>query len=171
MKSKKGMELSINIIVMLILGLVIFGLGMGLFAKIAGSSEDQVGELENKIKTGIASLECDGEDWICVPKISINNGKSQSFLLYIANRGDEVGSFSVNVPTTLTKNDCGSIDLVGYPGDIQVRAKESAQVPFIVTANKVTKFPCSFIGTISLDARVGTASPFEEKATIIVAVE
>ena len=83
--NKKAMELPLNIVIMLIIGVVIFGLGLGLFSKIAGSSEDQIDDLGERIKLGIASLECDGEDWICIPKSIIEAGESKTFNFYVSN--------------------------------------------------------------------------------------
>ena len=82
-KNKKAMEMSINLVVTLIIGIVIFGLGMSLFSKISSSGDDQITDLNNKIKNNIASLECDGDEIICSPSFKMKNGETKTFDLYM----------------------------------------------------------------------------------------
>ena len=157
MIKKKAMGLPINIVVMLIIGIIIFGLGFGLFSKIWASGNDEINKLNEQVKLGITSLECDGEEWICAPSYEIKNGEGGTFSLYVANRGDENGKFKIEFPVVsegsgeIIKDKCGSIEL-NYLSDLEmnVLSGESAKIPFIVRANKVKKVPCSFVATVLL---------------------
>lgn len=179
MKQTKAQGLPINLVVTLIIGIVIFGLGFGLFSKISSSGQDQIDDLSNKVKTGITSLECDGEDWICAPSYKLKNGDSQTFNIYVSNKGDESAKFKVEFPNLvsitddgkqgISKDGCGSVFLL-YPSiEFNVLSGESAQIPFTIKATKVTSTPCSFVTTAKLinlqDAR------FEQKTSIIIRVE
>ncbi len=97
MKSKKGMELPINVVVMTIIGLVIFAMGLALFAQISEEAENTSEGLQDKIKSHISSLECDGEDWVCAPSIKTKLGRSDTFEVFIANRGEENKKFKIEV--------------------------------------------------------------------------
>ena len=48
MKSKKASKNTINIVVMLIIGLVIFSLGLGLFSQIAEGSNEELADLSDR---------------------------------------------------------------------------------------------------------------------------
>ena len=93
--NKVAAAIAVNTVVMMIIGLTIFGLGMGLFAKISGGAEDEIENLNNQIKSDIASLECDGDSWICVPSYKIKNGEEYTFEIFIANHADSSKKFSI----------------------------------------------------------------------------
>jgi hypothetical protein len=152
---------------------------MGLFSKVSSSGEDQINELSNKIKTGITSLECDGEEWICSPSYKIKNGNSQTFNLYVSNKGEENAYYKVEFPNLATitddgkeginKDNCGSVFLLYPPIEFNVLSGESAQIPFTIKATKVTNTPCSFITTAKL---IDIQDPdFEQKTSVIIRVE
>jgi len=154
-KTKKAQGLPINIIVMIIIGIVIFGLGISMFFKFSGAGEDRIDDLNNQIRTGISDLECDGGDAICAPSFDLGNGKSGNFELTLSNSGNDNGEFKVEFNginnNEFEKTGCGTIK-VYYPKDIsvEIQSGESAKYPFIVEASRVTKTPCSFILTANM---------------------
>ena len=175
MNSKKAVGLPINIIVMMIIGLVIFGLGMALFNKLSGGAEAEVDYLADKIKNDISSLQCKGDDWICSPNNQLNNGKTETFELYIANRADTVDKFKVHINNLnsekrLERKDCGSIS-ISYLEDFEVKIEGgySASIPYVVRANRVSKTPCSFITSVNLTK--DSDPDFVQKTSIIVGIE
>lgn len=176
--NKKAMEMSVNLIVTLIIGLVIFGLGMGLFSKISGSGDKQISDLNNQIKNNIASLECDGGEVICSPSYKMKNGDSKTFQLYISNPTDDNGEFKIKIDdnggTTnmgkpgIYKSECGGV-LISYPDvSVNILSQNSAEIPFIVTATRVTKTPCSFVTTANL---LDNTPKVIGKTAIIIRVE
>lgn len=171
-RGKKGMDLPVNIVVMLIIGLIIFGLGMSLFSKISGSAESELADLNNQIKNDIASLQCQGDDWLCSSSNVIKNGGKDTFMLYVANRGDETAKFSVsfnlNSDGMIEKAGCGSI-AISYPNiDSNILSGQSGSFPFIVRASRVNKVPCSFVTTATL-SEGGVETSF--KTPVIIRVE
>lgn len=176
LKNKKAQELSVNLVVTIIIGLIIFGLGMGLFSKISNSGNQEVEKLNEQVKTGIMSLACQGEDWICSPAYDIKNGDGATYTLFIANRGDDRRNFvvdfvgMVNNKLEVNSSNCGFITIEYLTSlEILVSSGQSAEVPFIVKARNVGKTPCSFIATAVLkDLSGGT---FEEKAAVIIKVK
>ncbi len=162
MRTKLGQGLPVNIIVMLIIGLVLFGLGMGLFTKVFKSGDDQVEDLANKVRDNIAALECEGDEWICFPTAKVRNGKTQTFEAFITNRAEDADKFTMSINLDdltdsgldgsygITK-DCGAIVvkyLKNYETNI-VSGKGTA-MPITIDAAKVSKTPCSFTKTITL---------------------
>jgi hypothetical protein len=150
-KNKKGMELAVNTVVMIILGIFIFSLGMALFMKVYNTSQSDIDDLNNKIKTNIATLECNDDEWICSPSYEISRGEKKTFVLFVANLGEEKKDFKIKIGDEDSNrfsisNDCGEIE-VGYLKDYQfsLNSGTSAQVPFFVIANKIKKVPCTFI--------------------------
>ena len=157
--NKVAAAIAVNTVVMMIIGLTIFGLGMGLFAKISGSAEGEIDDLNNQIRSDIASLECDGDEWICVPSYKIKNGNEETFEIFIANHGDSTKPFSVALDLD-TVDGKGAIDKLGTCGivmvsylplaEVNIKSGFSASMPFIVKATRVSKTPCSFITTAAL---------------------
>lgn len=157
MKTNKAQGLPVNIVVTVIIGLVLFGLGMGLFTEIFSSGDEQIGDWNKEIVNGITSLECDGGDWICSPAYELDNGEGGTFTLYIANKGDTNQKFNINfldidgAEGEIERNNCGSI-VLNYLTDIDlsILSGESAKIPFYVKATQVTKVPCSFPTIVTL---------------------
>jgi len=157
--NKKGVSLPINIVVMMIIGIIIFALGMSLFSKISSSGNDQINDLNKKIVNDIASLECSGEDWICSPSNVMKNGENKVFQVYVANKGDVDGQFKIsfdnlvdlgNGKKGISKTSCGDL-IVLYPTiQTKILSGNSASFPFKVIANRVKKVPCSFVTTVKL---------------------
>ena len=153
-KNKKSMELPINTVVMMMIGLILFGIGMSLFFKISSSGESQVEELNSKIRTNIASLECSGDDYICAPNIKVRIGDSEVSEVFVSNRDDTNKKFKIVinglVNQELVSTDCGSIRVLYLENlDQTIMSGESASFPVKISADKVKK-PCSFTTTISL---------------------
>ena len=177
-KQNKAQGLPINIVVTLIIGIIIFSLGMGLFSKISSSGEDEVDYLMNKVKTGIASLECEGDDWICSPSYTMKNGNTNTFSLFIANRGDKSTTYTIEIKTQsitddnkqgILKDGCGSVFISYPPIEFKITSGQSAEIPFMVKATKVTNTPCNFV-TVATLKEVGNLQ-FQEKTSIIIKVE
>jgi hypothetical protein len=94
--NKKAMELPINLVITIIIGIIIFGLGMGLFTQLSTNANNLQEDLNKRVKTGIATVECDNsEDWLCSPNYEMRDGNQETFGLYLTNRGNS-DSFSIS---------------------------------------------------------------------------
>ena len=177
MKSKKAMELPINIVVMLIIGIIIFGLGFALFSKIYADSEDLVGTLNGQIREDIADLECrNDEGWLCSPSVKMRDGDRETFWIYVTNKGDLEGEFEVLINTdTLTDaqgiqaEGCGEVVILQTDQRVNIKSGRSAAIPYIVLSSRVTKSPCSFITSAEITA--GPPGSTAQKTPIIIRVE
>ena len=171
--------MSINLVVTLIIGMVIFGLGFSLFTKISDSGNEEITNLNNKIKNNIASLECDGNEMICSPSYKMKNGDEKTFEVFISNHKDVDDIFRVEIEskddnndldgkTGIWKDDCGGV-LISYPNiDVNINSLNSASIPFVVKATRVTKEPCSFITTAKL---YDSSNDEIAKTAVIIRVE
>jgi hypothetical protein len=154
-KNKKAMELAVNTIVMLIIGLIIFGLGMGLFMKFYSSSDQQVNELNNKIKTNIASLECDENQWVCSPTQNIKSGEIKTYLIYISNLGENKDSFTIKLNGESSNSitidgKCGPLK-ISYPNiEIPVKSGYSGEIPIIINSKNLKNEKCTYIVRVEL---------------------
>ena len=166
--NKKGMELPINILVMLILGIVLFVLGLSVFSQIFDSSEKRIEELNNRIAIGIGELECENDiSSICSPSNTMRRGQTKTFLVYYTNHKDVSiqSNLKINDETSsqieLT-NDCGKLEITAPNIQVSIPAKESASFPFTVSSRHVQNTPCSF---------VTTAEIYGERTSLIIRVE
>ena len=159
MNNKKAMELPVNVVVMVIIGIIIFSMGLALFSRVLGAGDDKVDLAITMVKGGIESLECEGDEWICSPSVSMKDGDTKDFKIYVANRGELDSKFEVDLPNLVEvsggfgiKKDCGEI-IVIYPKDIKsnIFSGEGAEVPYQVKANNIKSRPCSFVTTAVLD--------------------
>ena len=178
--NKKAMAIAVNTVVMLIIGITIFGLGMGLFGTLSEGAGSTVEDLNKRVQSDIASLECDGDEWVCVPSYKMKDGGEETFDMFIANHGDSSADFSISLALTplgsgsgsfgIEKSSCGSVAIV-YLDSLAVSVKSgySGSLPFIVKASRVTDVPCSFITTATLNKHGD--DDFEEKTSVIIRVE
>lgn len=159
--NRKAVSLPINIVVMMIIGIIIFSLGLSLFFQISGDAENTIEDLNGEIKMGISRLECDGEDWVCSPSYEIRNGERETFLIYVSNRGDSNERYRIELNLENVEdaegvsNDDGSILIQYATGDANVLSGESASFPFTVNAARVARTPTSFITTATLYDSLG----------------
>jgi hypothetical protein len=170
--SKKAVELAINTVIMLIIGIVLFGLGMSLFSKIAGSGNDQVDNMRVEIVDSLAGLECNSQEWLCVPSTKIDQGDSKTVSVYVTNLDDTEQDLGISVSAPehpenprsniIVKDGCGSVILTPYPNTIPVARGEVAKIPMFIDTGAVSK-TCSFTTVVSL--------PNGEKAPVIIQVE
>lgn len=178
-KNKLGSGLPVNIVVTMIIGLTIFGLGMGLFSKISGSAGGTVEDLQADIKTDIASLECKGDEWICSPSNSMKNGAEETFLVYIANQANTDKTFRVKLSNLVPIDDqegvtkaCGSLIISSLPNyEIKLKSGYSGTFPYIARATRVSETPCSFIASVVLEDVDGSSGLEPKKAAVIINVE
>lgn len=176
MYNKKAMELSVNIVVMVIIGIVLFGLGMSLFGKLTGAGDEQIEDLSRQVKEDLGRLECQGDNWICAPTVSMKLGDKQNSYIYVVNRGESREEFSVNLSSSsmgfeqegakyiFTKDeDCGSIVIAPYTGKLGIESGSSAGFPIQVLTSRVIRESCSF--TLLAELSNG------EKTPLIITVE
>ena len=106
MLHKKGFELSINFIVVLILSLVIFGFGLRFAYDLAKKATEIQRLSSEELDANIGELLCEGSDRVCVgiDRLELRQGKSGVFGVKIWNYGDET-EFKVSV--TQKPSDCG----------------------------------------------------------------
>ncbi len=175
-RNRKGMELPINIVITVIIGIIIFGLGFSLFSQISSESDKRIEDLNNQVRTGIAVLECENSvSAICAPSYSMRNGQERTFQVFVTNHDDLADEFSIRLPSTLvpnprggvileSNNDCGSVIIFAPNININIPAKESASFPISVMASRVARTPCSFVTTVE-ETRTN------EKTPLIIRVE
>lgn len=179
-KSKKGIELAINTVVMLIIGLVLFGLGMSLFTQIASGGEDQIDDMRVEIVDSLAGLECNSQEWLCIPTTRLDQGERQTVNVYVTNLADSEQNIAISLPSSLTpradnanafvldKSNCGSITLIPYPNPLPIARGEVAKIPMFVETNTVSR-ACSFTTSIEI---VNSGNPGNgEKAPVVIQVE
>lgn len=162
--NKKAMELPLNIVIMLILGLTLFGIGFSMFASFSGEGSETIDKLNSQVKNNIASLECQGDEWICAPSARIKNGDSKNFNIFVANKGNSDSLFGINIELsdsgdrTVISNNCGEL-IIYYPNvEVPIQRGQSASFPYTVYTNRVHTSPCSFT-TIIVETKGNYKTP------------
>ncbi len=183
--NKKGFEIAMNTVIMLIIGLILFGLGMGLFAKISSSGQNQIDDMRASIVDSLAGLECDSQEWVCVPSITLNEGDTTSGYVYVTNLDDDVGYFKISFEGILTpynggpsrelpKTGCGRVIITPYLDEIPISRGEVAKIPFFIDTTQVDK-TCSFTTAVKighgLTSGTNDGTGNDEKSAIIIRVE
>lgn len=170
MISKKAMELPINIVVMLIIGILLFGMGIALFSQFIGAGEEQVSELESQVENDLGQLQCDGNDWICAPTVDMGLNDDKTSYVYVVNREDSKQEYSISLSSSsmtkdtegakqvFEKNDeCGSIVVAPYSGEISIESGDTAGFPLQIFSSRVIKESCSF--TLLAELNNGEKTP------------
>lgn len=173
--NKKGFSLPLNVVVMLIIGIIIFSLGLSFFFQMYEASEDEIDSLNEDVRVGISSIECDGGDWICMPTFDLDSSERRTLFLNIANQGDEEKEFAVDIETdTLSSGnegidaDCGEV-LVGYLEDesYELDVGQSAEIPILAEIENFEDLPCSFVTTATVYESGDPTNEFDSTPLII----
>lgn len=173
--NKKAMELPLNIVIMVIIGIVLFGIGFSMFADFSSEGDEVIDGLNNQIRNDISSLECQGGEWVCAPSTRIRDGDSDTFQIYVANRGQTEDEFSIDIEQTtsdgkpvINNENCGSLIIYTPEVSVNIRGGESASFPFTVYTDRITDSPCSFTTIITAK---GSDNSVEHTTPLIVRVE
>lgn len=101
LKSKKGMELQINFIVMLIIALVVFGMGISIAMKIFGSANELKDDLDNQAEQQVLSYLNSGKlISVGMNRKEIKTGDSETFALALMNKYSKPIRYAVIVEDT-----------------------------------------------------------------------
>lgn len=148
---KKGIELSLNFLVTIIIALTIFMFGIGFIYNLASEAQGLEEVSIDSLDRRIGSLLCDGTDRVCIgmDRQTIERGEFGIFGLKITNVNADEESFDIIVePSGFTQNN-GPIEPV--TGD-QITTKYRSNV--VLERNKQEEMG---IGVqVSKDARTGT---------------
>ena len=121
---KKGLELSVNVIVILIIGLTILGLVIGFVTTLIGDTEAQfAGQLDEDDQQRLDEVEREPGNFVVSPsQLSVRSGSNEPEMLYIKIRSyrGEVGS------------DCGVGSLVDECADFDIIVEDSRGSEFSV---------------------------------------
>ena len=99
MMRKKGMELSINFIVILIISIVVFGFGIKILSGIFEGAENMEDITQKKINAHLINIMCDSSERICVAPatIEVRPHDSGYFTIGILNTYDDETTFYIGV--------------------------------------------------------------------------
>ncbi|MBN1502962.1 hypothetical protein JW930_05450 [Candidatus Woesearchaeota archaeon] len=147
---KKGLELSINFIVMLILAIVIFSFGLVFVAKILSETDRQIGLLPEAEELALDAC-LNEQNLVCLPnnKKELEPGKSHVFGLAVQNYAGESKEFSVLVELSLAIDNEGN-EIT--PIDAAEWTFQSHE-PFMLANNEQMKLTIPF--TIPIHAEQG----------------
>ncbi len=186
--NKKGVELAVNTIVMLIIGIVLFGLGMSLFANFISAGDERIDDLSNQVRTGLGEARCSfdgGSGWICAPSINVGLGHDSQDYVYVANRGGDNKDFEIDIRSSdyymdnspsggdaFEKDDeCGEIIVGGYFGPLSIAPGEVAAFPIQVLTTRVVEEGCSFVLLAEIRDADGNDEAEDESTPLIINVD
>ncbi len=108
MKNKKGLELSVNFLVILIIAIVVFGFGLAFVSKFFAGAKEMKAQLDSETQKRIEYLLNTGEQLVMpVNTKTIQSGKNAVFGIGILNILGNKTTFMINLRCTLMldKND------------------------------------------------------------------
>ena len=155
--NKRGIELSVNFLVMLILSLIVFMFGLYLVYQFFGTATELQTQLDEQTEKELQAMLISGER-VALPKAQINlqRGKSYTFGLGILNTLGAEKEFSVNILTGPAYRGTEEITYTGEYGLATIPAKtysikntEQRLLAIPVRVNQDAQ-----IGTHTLDVRV-----------------
>ncbi len=180
---KKSQGLPINVLVMIIIGIILFGMSLMIFQKFSNKGEEELTELENKIKNNLENLECEDGGIICVPTIVVKNGERSVSNIVIVNKLDAEKNFLLEINVSSSKggaksyqsqtglyylsNNCGTIEISFPIFNRNIKSGKGASDPIVVKATNVNNVPCTFVTVARV--RIGTSD--YEKTPIVIRVE
>lgn len=155
--SKKGMELALNFIVIIILTIVVFTMGLYFavtsFSKTEMITQDTLGQLGDQLE----DLACNDKEAVCVgiAKKTVKRGDLAVFGLQIANRigNDEVFTFTItpkgyvldSAPDQNIDGDDGTVAVVYQRDATTIKANDLKKFPIGIQATKESKYDATYI--------------------------
>jgi len=148
MNSKKGIALSINFLVIIIISLVIFGSGIVFLSKLMGGAEDIKTKLDSKTESQLERLLLDAGKKVALPKHTVYTepGKVVSFGIGILNIDKKFGTkFKVSVKLSTASDKQEKVMtvlpdvsswLLFNPGPYIIKENEHKTVPIGISVPK-----------------------------------
>ena len=175
MNSKRSQELPVNVIVMLILGVIIFSMGIVLFSKFYDKGEDEIGEIKRITRDEFLKLECaDDTSYLCIPVVKTKGERKLTVQAYVTNYKEQYertlkitggGSASCGAGG-------GSAQVRVYDKEFVIKSSESIAIPIHIYDINLKDESC-FV-TIELKDETVTTPPLttdqkiSEKETLII---
>ncbi|HLP79455.1 MAG TPA: hypothetical protein VK158_02375 [Acidobacteriota bacterium] len=99
MMNKRGIELSVNFLVIFILAMVTFSMGIFIVQKIMTSSQKYVDDSQEELDARIKSLSCSSERTICIAgnNAVIESGDTKLYSIILYHRDDAAATVSVDI--------------------------------------------------------------------------
>ena len=138
--SKKGMEMSVNVLVGIILGLIMFSAAIFIFFKIMGDSGKTADQLDEQTRQKMVQA-LDGGDPVYAPATNVKVIKnSAKFWIGIRNVEDAPYEFKMKVECLDTCPEGLDIGEIAYlPGPYNIAAKDNEFVSVVVNMKGVTQ--------------------------------
>ncbi len=172
-QSKSAQSFPIQIVLMVILGVVLLGMGLGLFGRIFLGGEDFTQDLSSSLKNNIDANYCQGEKTLCAPNIVLRGKDSDISALNVVNLESTTKTYrlAINFPITPNQIDasCGVLDVQAYNLDFTIESGKAAQIPIAFSKVNVNSRPCSFTTTAYL-TEAGSEVP-NSRIPLIIRVE
>jgi len=145
--SKKGQEISINVVVGIIMGLLMLGAGIALFVQIVNKTEDTTLIVDKSIQEKYLNVFNDNDQLFLPTDVAKYAGKTLEFYYGIHNINNEDTNFNVEI-TSMDLED-GSTD----PGDIPKSSirylEDGVAVNIPARDKKILKFIVTDVGKLS----------------------
>ena len=153
-KNKKAVEIAINTIIYMIIGIIIFGLGISIFTKFFGFADDEVVKINKDLIKNLNKLKCgDSDQVICAPTYKIKLSKRSTFSIIISNLENEDEDFILSInplgENNNITNECGEVRIYYYTESLNIKAGTSTSIPLIIDSMRVKNKDCSFTSIIS----------------------
>ena len=172
--NKLAQGFPIQMVLMVILGIVLLGLGLGLFGKIFSQGEDFTGDLSNSLKSNIDSNYCQGEKALCAPTYVLRGKDSDIKYINVVNLDSTQKDYRINInyPTTLgeLESSCGVLNIQEYGLEFTIESGKTSQIPIAFSKKNVNSRPCSFTTTMEL-VEVGVGVVANSKIPLIIRIE
>ncbi|HLC46950.1 MAG TPA: hypothetical protein VJI75_04395 [Candidatus Nanoarchaeia archaeon] len=111
-KSKKGIELSVNFLVMLLLAIVVFGMGIYLAMTFFGQGDKTIADYYDQFDQQVGELACPGTETVCLSRKSatVRRGEMDNFALTVKNVLGAEKDFKITAVDDVFVNAQGEID-------------------------------------------------------------
>jgi len=149
MIGKKGIELSVNFLVVMIISIVVLGFGLKFAYDLLNYAEKEKQKQYDKIDNELEDLICEGDDTVCVGTFRKKAGSSKSvfFGAKVWNIYSDDKTFNLEIqpsPTCLIRKDqttsgsCSDFEITGA-GSFDIAKKSMQKRIFIIDLSKATE--------------------------------
>jgi len=150
--TNKAQGFPIQVVLMVILGVVLLGMGLGLFGRIFTGGEDFTQDLSVSLKNNLDENYCQGERTLCAPNIVLRGTDSDISYLNVVNLEsiEKTYRVEINLNSGNIEAACGTLRVQPYAEEFTIESGKSSQIPVAFSKVSINSRPCSFTTTAHL---------------------
>jgi len=155
---RRGVELSVNFIVGLILAIAVLTAGLFLLGKIGNNSESILETYRTQYMKDMEKLACPSEEYVCIGTVKRDTsiGRAVGYTLRVLNAEDTAKTFTISITSKTTPPNADASKILFLPKSTEtytINSGDSQEIPIVLYPQ-----PGTTVGTYAFLVKVTDAT-------------